>query len=176
MCFYILFCISYIRTVALYSTYFRHGMFYIFLLYGSMWWSIRARDIKSPRRWVTLSCLARNSYSLEYYLWQGQNGKDEYFFCFLLLLHVASFGTLQCLPFTFLRLTNTWSVYPYYISLCIIQILHDVHRKYVKSFLLLKILASVRFSEIQFSSFGNYVSIYRTFFYNFFFCILKVWV
>lgn len=30
-----------------------------------------------------------NSYNLEYYVWQGQNGKEEYFFCFLLLSHVA---------------------------------------------------------------------------------------
>lgn len=136
-----------------------------------MWWSIWARDIKSPRRWVTLSCLARNSYSLEYYLWQEQNGKDEYFFCFLLLLHVASFGTLQCLPFTFLRFTNTWPVYPYRISLCIIQILRDVHRKYVKfSLSSFKNPSSSPFFRDSIFFFRNYVPIYRSiFFYNYFF-------
>lgn len=98
-----------------------------------------------------------NSYNLEYYVWQGQNGKEEYFFCFLLLSHVALFrAILQCSPFAFLRFTNTRPVYAHRISLCIIQILRDVYRKHVRiplsSF---EIRSSSFFSKIQFPSFAT---------------------
>lgn len=97
------------------TTYFSVCVFCILVLYFSviqffLWWSIWARDIKSPRRWVTLSCLPRNSYNLEY-IWQGQNRKDEYFFCFLLLSHVALLESFNALLLHFFDFTNTWPVY-----------------------------------------------------------------
>ena len=108
-------------------------VFSIFFCYTVLWWSIWARDIKSPRRWVTLSCLPRNSYNLEYYIWQGQNGKDEYFFCFLLLSYVALLEPFNAL---LLHFFDSLILGRYYIqfqhSLRIIQIFRDIHRKLIR--------------------------------------------
>lgn len=48
------------------------------------------RDVKSPRRWVTLSCLSRiTRITPNITSDKGKNGKDERFFYFLLLSHVG---------------------------------------------------------------------------------------
>lgn len=86
----------------------------------------------SEERWVTLSCLPRNSYNLEYYIWQGQNRKDEYFFCFLLLSHVALLEPFNALLLHFFDSLILGQYIQFQHSLCIIQIFRDMHGKHIR--------------------------------------------
>lgn len=92
------------------------------------------RDIKSPRRWVTLSCRPRiTRITSNITSDKGKMEKKNISFASYTFVTCRSFAaTLQCSPFAFLRFTNTRPVYAHRVSLCIIQILRDVHRKHVR--------------------------------------------
>jgi len=115
------------------------------------------RDVKSPRRWVTLSCLPLvTRITPNITSDKGKNGK-AFLLLSLLLSHVALSELLDAPPFAFLRLPNTRPrAYTRTASLCVLfkSLVTRIGSacRILSPFVLSKIRFLARFSEIQFGS------------------------